>query len=376
MHRILQLNPVPTPFRSEFAKALMEEDNVALSHVYFPFPLPASRGRHWLNSLDRSICFSGVNRNDSGLEYKPFSQVLAEGQYSVVISSLSLLQQQSNELLSELGRFGIPVIHWAEQPIPCNAVKRRLKDRIYRRRFQQINLRAVFAIGDRAVERYRRMTTAQIFLIPYYQDLSESLSKPDPVVKSEVCFLFSGQFIERNNIRALVDAGSILYQKGIKSFNILFFGDGPERSFLEKMKQQYRFIRLQCDAPSTWGERLKPLDESHVLLSPGLHSGWGLTIPEALAAGRPVISTPLIESARYYVRDGINGYLCDPSSLSIAERMRFFVEQPSIVEEMAPACRQSAQSGDASCGAHVVCRVLEHLFQSHKQLGKALAVQK
>jgi glycosyltransferase involved in cell wall biosynthesis len=374
MLRILQLNPVPTPFRSEFAKALLALDDVAVSHVYFPFPLLANRGRHWLNGLDRSVCFSGAPGDESGLEYRPFSQLLTEGQYTVALSSLSLLQRQSSELVAELGRFGIPVIHWAEQPVPCNAIKRLLKDRLYRRRFQQINLRAVFAIGDRAVEQYRRMTTAQVFLIPYYQDLSESMSKPEPAVKSEVCFLFSGQLIARNNIRALVTAGSILCKRGIDRFHILFFGDGPERLFLEKMMDQCGFIRLQPDAPSTWNNRLKPIDESHVLLTPGLHSGWGLTIPEALAAGRPVISTSLIESARYYVRDGINGFLCDPSPVSIADRMQIFIEQPAIIAEMSPACRWSAQSGDASRGAHVVCRILEHLFQNHERLREVSTV--
>ena len=362
MLRILQLNPVPTPFRMEFAKRLLELDEVSCSHVYFPFSLPSTRGRHWASSLDPSLCFTGIPDDGTGLEYRVLERLVTEGRYNVVLSSLSLSCVRSLQLLSVVRKSGISVIHWAEQPMPCNILKRTFKDQMYRWRFRKVEPLAIFAIGDRAAERYRRLTSASVFLVPYYQDLSACLEKPLLAALPEIQFLFSGQLIARNNIRAIVAAGDDLQRRGIQGFHILFFGDGPERRFVETAAAQRSFVSLQAEAPKTWNARLTPIDQSHILLSPGLHSGWGLTIPEALAAGRPVISTSLVESARYYVRDGINGFLCDPSPTAIAARMQIFVQRPGLIAEMELACRCSAQFGDAAQGAKVVVRLLEHLL--------------
>jgi glycosyltransferase involved in cell wall biosynthesis len=51
------------------------------------------------------------------------------------------------------------------------------------------------------------------------------------------------------------------------------------------------------------------MQEAEVLLFPSRHDGFGMVTMEALAAGRPVVASRAVMSARQYIRPGKNGWL-------------------------------------------------------------------
>jgi glycosyltransferase involved in cell wall biosynthesis len=58
------------------------------------------------------------------------------------------------------------------------------------------------------------------------------------------------------------------------------------------------------------------MQEAEVLLFPSRHDGFGMVTMEALAAGRPVVASRAVMSARQYVRPGVNGWLLPVESPS------------------------------------------------------------
>ena len=87
------------------------------------------------------------------------------------------------------------------------------------------------------------------------------------------------------------------------------------------------------------------------LVVPAIHSGWGLVIPEALAAGMPVITTRGVEAGRYYVEHMINGIFVEPTTHDIYHSLEYCVDHPNVVARMQKGTRQSALKGHIDVGA-------------------------
>jgi glycosyltransferase involved in cell wall biosynthesis len=81
----------------------------------------------------------------------------------------------------------------------------------------------------------------------------------------------------------------------------------------------------------------------HIYVLPSYHEGMPRTILEAMAMGRPILTTD-VPGCRETVQPGINGYLvprCDANAL--AERMQWFIEHPDQWERMGHASRRIAE---------------------------------
>ena len=77
-----------------------------------------------------------------------------------------------------------------------------------------------------------------------------------------------------------------------------------------------------------------------VYVLPSYREGTPRTVLEAMAMGRPIITTDT-QGCRETVQDGVNGFLVPiKDSDAIAEKMIWFIEHPEAVQEMG---RQSYQ---------------------------------
>lgn len=89
---------------------------------------------------------------------------------------------------------------------------------------------------------------------------------------------------------------------------------------------------------------VKPwLAAAHVFVLPSYREGVPRSTQEAMALGRPIVTTDA-PGCRETVVDGMNGYLVpvrDPEALAAA--MRRFIVDPSIIEPMGGASRQLAE---------------------------------
>lgn len=82
---------------------------------------------------------------------------------------------------------------------------------------------------------------------------------------------------------------------------------------------------------------------SHVYVLPSYREGTPRTVLEAMAMGRPVITTDA-PGCRETVSDGENGFLVPPrDALALATAMRRFINEPALGEQMGHRARQIAE---------------------------------
>lgn len=362
--KCLLISGVPSPFQVELAEEISLHDDVWSMDVWFFNKLPVHRGEHWISSINCN--YSYFLHESLGGENISLLELIEKNIYDLVVCGLPI-HLKTLKVLQPVLRKQIPVVMWNEQPVPRNAIFSLIKMSLYRFVFNRVQPIGFFAIGDRAVCHYRRLFDGPVYLVPYFQKLSNDLLPLVSSRKSEkVRFLFSGRLIARNNIKQVLKAISILVNKGHgEKFEVRFFGAGDLHSIVfENSMALPRNIRLIEFEPKEWSDRMQPIIDSDVLLSPGNHSGWGLTIPEALSVGVPVISSLRIESARFYIKDGLNGLLCDGSTSEIVDAMLFFINNPENVLDMGLHCKQSSVYGNIEMGRVIFSRLLSGLLNS------------
>ncbi len=73
---------------------------------------------------------------------------------------------------------------------------------------------------------------------------------------------------------------------------------------------------------------------SHVFVLPSYREGVPRSTQEAMAIGRPVITTD-VPGCRETVVDGVNGFLVERwNPQALAEKMLYFIEYPEQIESM------------------------------------------
>ncbi|HEX8591410.1 MAG TPA: glycosyltransferase [Candidatus Paceibacterota bacterium] len=122
-----------------------------------------------------------------------------------------------------------------------------------------------------------------IDLARYSGAVPGSLRKEIGAAADETIFLFVGRLIEQKGVDVLLSAFA-----GVSNARLVLAGDGPDRTALVRqmeaagIQEQVVFLGVRNDIPSL----LKAAD---CLVLPSRWEGLGLVVPEALAAGLPVI---------------------------------------------------------------------------------------
>jgi glycosyltransferase involved in cell wall biosynthesis len=81
--------------------------------------------------------------------------------------------------------------------------------------------------------------------------------------------------------------------------------------------------------------KLKLLQEAAVFVLPSYSEGFSRALLEAMAAGKPVVCTP-VGAHGEIIRDGVNGFLVNVGDeRAIAQRIIQLLSDPSLREEMA-----------------------------------------
>lgn len=141
-----------------------------------------------------------------------------------------------------------------------------------------------------------------------YFDSSDS-SPPDGT--NFVCI---GRLNEQKGQLLLLDAARILKERG-RQFRIVLIGDGELRAELEAAIRQHALQEYVILTGSLTGPQVKAeLLNCRALVLPSFAEGLPIVIMEAMAAGRPVLTT-YVAGIPELVRPGENGWLIPPGSV-------------------------------------------------------------
>lgn len=105
-------------------------------------------------------------------------------------------------------------------------------------------------------------------------------------------FLSVALLVKGKGMHYLIEAIHLLIQRGITSFELIIGGDGPARPMLEHMiktldlSDRCRFLGLL-----TQNEVRNWMQQCDVFVLPSLSETFGVVVGEAMACGKPVITT-------------------------------------------------------------------------------------
>lgn len=169
----------------------------------------------------------------------------------------------------------------------------------------------IWGKGQWAVDAYRAEfgTTRHYENVPYYSDLEPFLAAGERrgLPGKERTFLFSGALIPRKGVDRLARAFEdlALFREDAR---LVVLGEGElHESVCETLASCATQVDIagHCD----WNALPEYYAQGDILVAPSLYDGWGLIIPEALAAGMPVIATDRMGSAIDLIEPGRNGWI-------------------------------------------------------------------
>ena len=123
-----------------------------------------------------------------------------------------------------------------------------------------------------------------------------------------VSLLFVGRLIEGKGFRSLIAA---LERLRTLEFTLVVLGDGPLRQKLEAETQKCGF-KIFFEGFRNTEELPLYYTACDIFVFPTLNDIWGLVVNEAMACGKPIVSSTEAGVSYDLVRHGANGWVVDP----------------------------------------------------------------
>ena len=154
---------------------------------------------------------------------------------------------------------------------------------------------------------------------------------PAPATPNAPAFLFVGQIIPRKGWRCLLQAASLLRQRGRRNFTVTFAGDGPELPQLQASVAELGLeenVTLAGRVP--YAELGQHFARASALILPSLEDTWGMVVPEAMALNKAVLCSKFA-GASELISNGREGYVFDPHApAELAAAMERFLDDPAL----------------------------------------------
>lgn len=126
--------------------------------------------------------------------------------------------------------------------------------------------------------------------------------------------LYVGRLLKWKCVNNVIECAHLLKQNGIK-FELNIIGDGPEKQFLEYLKDKYNLEETIFHGLLPNNVVADFMRMSDILyLSSNKYEGWGAVVNEALGNACVVIASSFCGSTNYLINDNENGYITQTNS--------------------------------------------------------------
>jgi len=270
----------------------------------------------------------------------------------------------------------IPWVFWSEAPnvrYEAPFVKNELLRTILRKIAMlpiKYFAKEVWGIGNRAIDEYKEeFGLNKIYKnLPYYSDLRE-FSKAGGLRKNDIppTFLFSGSLSYRKGADLFAKSIESLAKKGYE-FHVIVMGVGEFSNKLTDLKS-FRNIEIDLLGFVQLDKVPEVYSKANILVFPSRHDGWGMTLPEGMAAGMAVISTPYTGCAIDTINDNMNGVLVNTVTSSELEKaMESLINHPTEVARMGEAAKRTISSYTHIAGAKKFNSMINKFLRSYSDL--------
>ncbi len=205
---------------------------------------------------------------------------------------------------------GKPWCFWGERP-GYHGLGRlgRMRRRILLGPLHRDHRVPIWGIGTWAVEGYREEfgDHRAYWNVPYFSDLERfRAASARRASSASVRIVYSGALIERKGVDLLAKAFRRLGRTH-ENVSLSVIGAGPLRPYMERLLGSEPRVHFHDFV--SWDELPTLYAEGDVLCAPSRYDGWGLIVPEGMAAGMPVIASDRMGSALELIERGSNGWL-------------------------------------------------------------------
>lgn len=163
-------------------------------------------------------------------------------------------------------------------------------------------------------------------------------------IEEPIKFLFIGRLLKEKGIHDLISAIKIVKKVYPEAyFTILGEIDASNMGALQKSELDELIASNIVNYPGHVDSVKDWIANHHVFVLPSYREGVPRSTQEAMAIGRPIITTD-VPGCRETVVDGVNGFLVekwDPKAL--AEKIIYFIEHPEQIKEMGDESYKLAQ---------------------------------
>lgn len=173
--------------------------------------------------------------------------------------------------------------------------------------------------------------------------------------------LFCGQIAKIKGVYELIQSVPQVLEYE-KNFKLILIGDGPE---LDNLKKKIKEMRIEEHISFTGyksgKEKYDIFKNSHIFVLPSYTEGFPNVVLEAMAAGMPIIATP-VGGLKYAIRNSENGFLCEsnpPHSSNISNLILKLIMDPSL---MADISNFNIKEVEKKYDSSVVTKEIQQIF--------------
>lgn len=192
------------------------------------------------------------------------------------------------------------------------------------------------------VERFAIAPACKVSVVPLGIDLEQYLRMDTPASSDGVAFGFAGRFVPIKDLETLIRAFATVADR-VPDALLLLAGDGELRGGLEQLVASLQ-LADRVRFAGWFDEPADLLGFVDVAVLSSRNEGTPLWLIEAMAAGRPVVSTA-VGGVPDLVEDGETGLLVPASDVPrLAEAMQRMVAEPELRASMGARARAFAAS--------------------------------
>lgn len=293
------LTDIPSPYQVELFNEIAAQKKLDLSVAYVRRADPS---RLWqpaqaqFDSCSIDGAFSQANKLAAQADVAVFNY------YN---------NSRAERLIRSRAETGKPWCFWGErpglrQPKFAGRLFRQWKLKMLRRSHAPI-----WGVGEFALAQYKHEfgLDRSYKNVPYYSDL-DRFATASVVRKrdsSRCVFLFSGSLSWRKGVD-LVARAFVRLAREVPNVHLRIVGQGELRDSLQRMVQPVN-ERVEFTGFVPWEQLPVVYADADVLCVPSRYDGWGLVVPEGLAAGLAVIASDRMGAALDLIKSGVNGWL-------------------------------------------------------------------
>jgi glycosyltransferase involved in cell wall biosynthesis len=171
----------------------------------------------------------------------------------------------------------------------------------------------------------------QVEVIPNGVDVNKFLNPALKMSSVNTVLITTSRLVKKNGVGEIIESLNLLSP----NVKLQIIGIGELESVLkQRVKDLHLESRVEFMGFISQSEIPKHLHQADIFIRPSLSEGMGISFIEAMAAGLPVIATP-VGGIPDFLKDGETGVFCEPENPeSIAKAVTRLISDPFLVQKI------------------------------------------